>query len=93
MASRLPVDAPEGTAARPMVPDSSKTSHSTVGLPRESRISRPTISTIALINVFQNKKSKIKNQKSTKSQTPSAITMRMMAAPWRAALDHFLYSS
>src|SRR5437764_2332637 len=49
MASREPVEAPEGTAARPMVPDSSSTSHSTVGLPRESRISRPTMSTIALI--------------------------------------------
>src|SRR5947209_18592935 len=52
MASREPVDAPEGTAARPMVPDSSSTSHSTVGLPRESRISRPTMSTIALIASF-----------------------------------------
>src|SRR5262245_26596044 len=31
-----------------MVPDSSSTSHSTVGLPRLSRISRPTISTMAL---------------------------------------------
>src|SRR5437867_9368037 len=39
-ASRLPVDAPEGTAARPQPPDSSCTSTSTVGLPRESRISR-----------------------------------------------------
>ena len=42
-------DAPEGTAARPIVPDSSSTSHSTVGLPRLSRISRPTMSTMALI--------------------------------------------
>src|SRR3954469_643244 len=49
MASREPVDAPEGTAARPIVPDSSRTSHSTVGLPRLSRISRPTMSTMALI--------------------------------------------
>src|SRR2546421_6395906 len=39
-ASRSPVDAPEGTAARPDAPDSSATSTSTVGLPRESRISR-----------------------------------------------------
>src|SRR5512141_2180744 len=52
MASRLPVEAPEGTAARPMVPDSSSTSHSTVGLPRLSRISRPTMSTMALIRGF-----------------------------------------
>src|SRR5665647_2900954 len=37
-ASYSPVDAPEGTAARPTTPDSSSTSTSTVGLPRESRI-------------------------------------------------------
>src|SRR5688572_8011656 len=40
-ASRSPVDAPDGTAARPNAPLSSVTSTSTVGLPRESRISRP----------------------------------------------------
>ena len=40
MASCSPVEAPLGTAARPMVPSSSVTSTSTVGLPRESRISR-----------------------------------------------------
>ena len=40
-ASRSPVDAPDGTAARPNAPPSSVTSTSTVGLPRESRISRP----------------------------------------------------
>src|SRR5262245_22505291 len=39
-ASRSPVEAPEGTAARPKAPPSSKTSTSTVGFPRESRISR-----------------------------------------------------
>src|SRR5450432_2137629 len=49
IASRDPVEAPEGTAARPIVPDSSSTSHSTVGLPRLSRISRPTMSTMALM--------------------------------------------
>jgi hypothetical protein len=37
----LPVEAPEGTAARPNGAGSSRTSASTVGLPRESRISRP----------------------------------------------------
>ena len=52
IASRLPVDAPEGTAARPMVPDSNSTSHSTVGLPRLSKISRPTMSTMALIKAL-----------------------------------------
>src|SRR2546427_1221485 len=40
-ASCSPVEAPEGTAARPRVPSSSKTSASTVGLPRESRIYLP----------------------------------------------------
>ena len=33
---RQPVDAPDGTMARPTVPSSRVTSHSTVGLPRES---------------------------------------------------------
>ncbi len=42
-------DAPDGTAARPMMPDSSSTSASTVGLPRESRISRATTSTMELM--------------------------------------------
>src|SRR5574337_829336 len=49
MASREPVEAPEGTAARPITPDSSSTSHSTVGLPRLSSTSRPTMSTMALM--------------------------------------------
>jgi len=40
---------PDGTAARPTTPLSSVTSTSTVGLPRESRISRPTTSTIELM--------------------------------------------
>ena len=39
-ASNSPVEAPEGTAAHPDAPDSSTTSASTVGLPRESRIWR-----------------------------------------------------
>src|SRR3954471_12490936 len=52
MASRVPVEAPDGTAARPLTPDSSSTSASTVGLPRESRISRATISTMELICFF-----------------------------------------
>ena len=51
MDSREPVEAPNGTEARPITPDSNKTSHSTVGLPRESMISRPIISTIALIQI------------------------------------------
>jgi hypothetical protein len=39
-ASCWPVDAPDGTAAVPVEPSSSTASTSTVGLPRESRISR-----------------------------------------------------
>ena len=49
IASFEPVDAPEGTAARPETPDSSATSASIVGLPRESRISRAMTSTMALM--------------------------------------------
>src|SRR5438552_355548 len=45
-ASREPVDAPEGTAARPRAPPSRMQSTSIVGLPRESRISRAKSSTI-----------------------------------------------
>lgn len=40
-ASNSPVEAPDGAAARPTEPSSSVTSASTVGLPRESMISRP----------------------------------------------------
>src|SRR5579885_560676 len=45
-ASRVPVEAPDGTAARPIAPESRMTSASTVGLPRESMISRPRMSAI-----------------------------------------------
>jgi hypothetical protein len=37
VASNSPVEAPDGTAARPNAPERSETSASTVGLPRESR--------------------------------------------------------
>ena len=40
MASNSPVDAPDGTAARPGAPERRTSSTSTVGLPRESRIWR-----------------------------------------------------
>ena len=43
------MEAPEGTDARASVPSSSRTSTSTVGLPRESRISRPNTSMMTLI--------------------------------------------
>ena len=48
-ASYSPVEAPDGTMARPRAPVTSTTSTSTVGLPRESRTSRPTTCSISLI--------------------------------------------
>src|SRR5690606_14906800 len=51
-ASPAPVEAPLGTAARPTVPSSSTTSASTVGLPRESRISRARMRVILLMKEF-----------------------------------------
>src|SRR5690348_15309056 len=50
IASFSPVDAPDGTAARPFAPLSRMTSASTVGLPRESMTCLPLISLIALIS-------------------------------------------
>src|SRR5215212_3891986 len=50
-ASKAPVDAPEGTAARPSDPSSRMTSTSTVGLPRESRISRARMNSILATSV------------------------------------------
>src|SRR6266480_786568 len=51
-ASCAPVEAPDGTAARPIEPSSSTTSTSTVGLPRLSRISRPIMSTMAVMSAL-----------------------------------------
>ena len=51
MASCAPVEAPDGTAARPQAPSSRTTSTSTVGLPRLSRISRPMMSTMAVMSL------------------------------------------
>ena len=48
-ASCSPVEAPEGTVARPNAPDARRTSTSTVGLPRESRTWRPWTDAIVLI--------------------------------------------
>src|SRR6218665_365310 len=95
MASRLPVEAPEGTAARPITPDSSSTSHSTVGLPRLSSTSRPTMSTMALmvfLPVFATGQLEPAGDYSycfyskSGSWQPSAQTMRTTAASLRAAL-------
>src|SRR4051812_41227008 len=48
-ASNSPVEAPDGTAARPLAPERRMTSTSTVGLPRESRIWRAWIFSIWLM--------------------------------------------
>src|SRR6188768_2187016 len=48
-ASRAPVEAPEGTAARPKLPSSSVTSTSTVGLPRLSMTVRAWTSRMAVM--------------------------------------------
>ena len=56
-ASNAPVDAPLGTAARANEPSSRSTSTSTVGLPRESRISRaPTASMIAMRSAYRGRR-------------------------------------
>src|SRR6266540_2080154 len=47
--SCAPVEAPDGTAARPTLLSARRTSTSTVGLPRESRISRARTASISLI--------------------------------------------
>jgi hypothetical protein len=52
IASCAPVEAPDGTAARPMLPSSRVTSTSTVGLPRLSRIWRAWTSTIAVMLIL-----------------------------------------
>src|SRR5690606_8875765 len=51
-ASCTPVDAPEGTAARPTKPFSVVTSTSIVGFPRESNICRACTSIIKLIVLY-----------------------------------------
>ncbi len=53
-ASFTPVEAPDGTAARPIAPESSRMSTSSVGLPRESRISRANTSMISDITCLLN---------------------------------------
>src|SRR5690606_20147244 len=50
-ASLLPVEAPEGTIARPKLPSASVTSASSVGLPRLSRISRAWILAMFVISL------------------------------------------
>ena len=53
LASYFPVLAPEGTAAIPIVPSSSSTATSSVGLPRESSISLAL--TVFIVDIFLSK--------------------------------------
>src|SRR4051794_20195787 len=79
-ASNAPVEAPEGTAARPTVPSSSPTSTSTVGLPRESRISRATIaSMVAMCRVAPSSKAAVFDRDPAADHGPERI-----GAVWRA---------
>src|ERR1700690_1074445 len=55
MASCSPVEAPEGTAARPKWPEARRTSTSTVGLPRESTISRAVMEGMVVFMFFEQK--------------------------------------
>jgi len=52
MASGEPVEAPDGTAAKPVAPEASVTSAATVGLRWELGISKPWTWVIALVPVF-----------------------------------------
>src|SRR4029077_4730090 len=72
IASFSPVEAPDGTAARPRAPLSSVTSASIVGFPRESRICRPLISRIALM---------LPPQAAEKSTTPPAQPQQLFHPP------------
>jgi len=51
-ASRLPVEAPEGTAALPIEPSDKTTTACIVGLPRESITSRPVTLAILTLTAF-----------------------------------------
>src|SRR4051812_12553618 len=53
VASNSPVEAPDGTAARPCAPESSASSTSTVGLPRESRIWRAWTDSMLLTSLLR----------------------------------------
>src|SRR5688572_1895057 len=93
IASREPVEAPEGTAARPIAPDSTSTSASTVGLPRESRISRATTSTMAVIALF----SGLLVSAFYRSDRAEALAARRLpsaprAGPPKVGLDHVAHA-
>src|SRR5690606_3554572 len=91
--SCAPVEAPEGTAARPIEPSSSTTSTSTVGLPRLSRISRPMMSTMAVISrsLFQSIEYSVRHSrcaaKGNALRQPGKP--RNSVEPAAAALDRF----
>src|ERR1700691_3844669 len=82
MASCSPVEAPLGTAARPL-PCSVCTSTSTVGLPRESRISRAWTAVISLMRGLQRRGGR------ARSITPCATRLRCTVQRAPAGADVF----
>ena len=78
-ASFSPVEAPDGTAARPKLPSARTTSASTVGFPRESRISRPTTFTISVMRTLLREAKKQKllpTGRSYRSRIPGRFRVR-----------------
>src|SRR5262249_55777320 len=78
-ASCSPVEAPEGTAARPRAPPARTTSASTVGLPRESRISRARTSRISVMAPLSTKRERWERGRPGRSlpqQRPAAVRRR-----------------
>src|SRR5262245_57648997 len=100
-ASCVPVDAPDGTDARPTVPSASSTSTSTVGWPRESRISRARISSMIAMGAVRlygraprngrNRKPTGRGARSTGMQRRAPVLLVVLAAlvlgaPWALAV-------
>ena len=83
-ASCTPVDAPEGTMARPNAPEPRRTSTSTVGLPRESRTWRPRTSVIVVMQAPLPGRSTRPGRQGRVSSTPPRLRARASLPPRRA---------
>src|SRR6185312_3119177 len=81
-ASNAPVEAPLGTAARATVPSSSSTSTSTVGLPRESRISRAPRASMAATSLL------LMSANSRAARTFQSLSSKRRARAATLGLDH-----
>src|SRR5664280_1159848 len=91
-ASLAPVEAPDGTAARPTEPSTSTTSTSIVGLLRESRIWRASIRSIVVIATPVRRRSR-RVSHTRKCRQPSAgdgpaLTHWQPLAPCLGGLRH-----